>query len=140
MSFGKKLVYFPNFVFTMIRTTLPPNQVAFRVPINLGKIDIRDFLTNLYKVEVKDVRTMNYQGRIAREHHSNRRYRLPSHKKAIVTLAEEFNYPQPPKLEDFGKAQSDRALDAIKRKMKGWRIRPALPRGKDASKSTTDAQ
>jgi ribosomal protein L23 len=124
MTVGKKLVYFPNIVFTMIRTQLPPNQVAFKVPIHLSKLDIQDYLTNIYKVKPVDVRTMLYQGKIKREPGTNSRYRDASYKKAIVTLDHEFVYPEPPKMEDFNAALEESQKNLMKRKVRGWRIRP----------------
>ena len=56
-------VYFPNFVFTMIRSGVPrrPNQVVFRVPSMLNKLDIRAYLEGVYPgVKVDEVVTFNF--------------------------------------------------------------------------------
>ncbi|KAI9297205.1 hypothetical protein K502DRAFT_288278 [Neoconidiobolus thromboides FSU 785] len=123
----------------MVRTSLPPNQVAFRVPLKTSKLDIRDYLYNLYQVKAVDVRTMIYQGTMTRNRATRRRTRNASTKKAIVTLENEFQYPEPPNMEDFGGSQTKLAMDKVKSKLKGWRIRQnlsAVSKSVSESKST----
>jgi ribosomal protein L23 len=88
-----KNIYFPNIIFKCVRSNLPPNQVAFRVPTNLNKIDIQNYLTNIYNVGVKDVRTMIYESETIRNPNGPGRWKRGKYKKAIVTLEEEFNFP-----------------------------------------------
>jgi len=94
---GLKKVYFPNIVFKLTRDPkLPPNQVAFRVPPRLNKFDIRDYLTNIYNLDVVNVRTMNYQTYRSETIGSvEMRKKKSKYKKAIVTLSEEFKLPDP---------------------------------------------
>ncbi|KAJ2003799.1 mitochondrial 54S ribosomal protein YmL41, partial [Coemansia thaxteri] len=51
-------VYFPNLIFKIIPDArLSKNQAAFRVPLHVNKLDIKDYLANIYNVTVTDVRT-----------------------------------------------------------------------------------
>ncbi|TPX59257.1 hypothetical protein PhCBS80983_g02606 [Powellomyces hirtus] len=87
--------YFPNVVFRLLRSNLPPQQCVFRCPQQLNKIDIKSILTNLYDLSITDVRTMNYLGRT----HKGRlgtRVRAANYKKVIVTMEEDFNFPPVP--------------------------------------------
>lgn len=76
-------VYFPNFIFTLIRSgkRRDPNQVVFRVPAILTKIDIREYLTKVYQLAVTNIHTVNF---ISREVATRRRH-IPAYKNAIVT-------------------------------------------------------
>lgn len=43
---GRPLVWFPNIVFRMVRSVgLRPNQLAFRVPLDINKLEIRGFVS-----------------------------------------------------------------------------------------------
>ncbi|GBC09099.1 hypothetical protein RclHR1_00860037 [Rhizophagus clarus] len=99
--------------------SLPPNKVAFRIPTNINKLDVKDYLSNIYNLDVVDVRTMVYAAES-----TNNRYR-PSYKKAIVTLGDDFNYPQKPlelKYSDAELFQENRKSQY--RKLAGWKTRP----------------
>lgn len=88
-------IYFPNFVFTLIRSgkERPPDQVVFRVPRILNKLDIRQYLEGLYNVRVKNIHSFNFLGKTTR---GGRNYR-PAKKNVIVTLeGATFTYPPPP--------------------------------------------
>lgn len=69
----------PNQIFTMIKIdktggpvnpnaplTVPkerdPKLVAFKVPLNFNKIQIRNYLEEIYKVEIEKVHTLIYLG------------------------------------------------------------------------------
>ena len=60
------------------------NQLAFEVDRRANKIEIKKAVESIFKVQVEDVRTQNYQGKIKRlGRYSGRRRHW---KKAIVTL------------------------------------------------------
>ena len=60
------------------------NQLAFEVDRRANKIEIRKAVEKAFKVQVEDVRTMNYRGKSRRVGRSVGR--KPHWKKAIVTL------------------------------------------------------
>ncbi|KAI8052351.1 ribosomal protein L23/L15e core domain-containing protein, partial [Syncephalis plumigaleata] len=104
--FGGKRVYFPNLIFTFVRSNLPPNQAVFRVEPHVNKLDVRDYLWHLYGVRVLDVRTTVFLGKERSKITKSgiaRVKRDPSWKKVIVTLEDEFYFPEPPNIDrDFG--------------------------------------
>jgi len=67
-----------------------PNRYAFRVVPSANKVDIKNAVEQMYKVNVVSVNTMNYSGK------SKSRYtkagmingKTPAFKKAVVTLKE----------------------------------------------------
>ena len=60
------------------------NQLAFEVDRRANKIEIKKAVERIFKVQVADVRTMNYQGKRKRLGRSEGRRR--HWKKAVVTL------------------------------------------------------
>ncbi len=60
------------------------NQLAFEVDRRANKIEIKKAVERIFKVRVKDVRTMNYRGKQKRLGRTVGR--KPHWKKAIVTL------------------------------------------------------
>ncbi|KAI8807183.1 hypothetical protein BJ742DRAFT_336881 [Cladochytrium replicatum] len=87
--------FFPNFIFRLVRSNLPPHQAVFQVPLELNKIDIKSFLEQAYKLDITDVRTMIYRPKP----HSTRsgvKAQTKSFKKAIVTMKDDFVWPAPP--------------------------------------------
>ncbi|CAM0140296.1 mitochondrial 54S ribosomal protein YmL41 [Umbelopsis sp. WA50703] len=121
---GLNKVYLPNIIFKMVRSpNLQPNQVAFRVPPKCNKFDIHSYLTNIYDVNVQEVRTMNYATRIKRRKDGRVTGREAAYKKAIVTIDEPFNWPAEPDLDTLGGPDRELAHKAASRKLKGWRFR-----------------
>ncbi|GAB5587446.1 mitochondrial 54S ribosomal protein YmL41 [Umbelopsis nana] len=135
---GLNKVYLPNLIFKMVRSpNLQPNQVAFRVPPKCNKFDIHSYLTNIYNVNVQEVRTMNYATRIKRRKDGRVTGREAAYKKAIVTIDEPFAYPPEPDLDALGGSDRDLAKKAAGRKLKGWRFR-AEPEEKALEKKLHD--
>ena len=60
------------------------NQLAFEVDRRANKIEIKKAVEKIFKVRVKDVHTMNYQGKQKRL--GRTMGRRPHWKKAVVTL------------------------------------------------------
>ncbi|PVU98048.1 hypothetical protein BB561_000164 [Smittium simulii] len=132
-KFGTKRVFFPNLVFSLLRSNkIESNQAIFKVPLYVNKFDIKDYLTHLYNVTVTDVRTYVLPGKPMRDMRSALKILSSREKRAIVTMKEDFHYPPPPDLEMFGKwTMKYQQMDA-KRRTKGWRIR-MTPQQKEIS-------
>jgi len=83
-------IFFPwqNFILHQSGSYLEPNRVAFRVPVNMTKFDIREYLRKLYGVKVVKVNT--YIKLPNQKMCSNRNYFKTDaqYKKAIVTCEE----------------------------------------------------
>ena len=60
------------------------NQLAFEVDRRANKIEIKKAVEKIFRVQVQDVRTMNYEGK--RKRLGRTEGRRPHWKKAIVTL------------------------------------------------------
>ena len=94
LSAASKL-YFPNIALKLVRSHLPPHQAVFKCPPQLSKLDISSLLTALYDLKITNVRTMNYAGKV-RTNAKSRKYKRADYKKAIVTMQEDFVFPQVP--------------------------------------------
>ena len=81
----------------------------FRCPPQLNKLDIREYLEKLYNLSITDVRTMNYIG-VRRAISKRRPVTNPnvrkntkgSFKKVIVTMEDDFHFPDPPQVGESG--------------------------------------
>ncbi len=62
------------------------NQVAFRVPLDANKFEIKMAVEELFKVKVKAVNTLRQNGKLKR--FRGRMGKRPDYKKAYVTLEE----------------------------------------------------
>ncbi|KAL8769518.1 MAG: hypothetical protein Q9209_004579 [Squamulea sp. 1 TL-2023] len=102
---GQKQIYLPNFTLTLLRTPFaPPNYATFITPLNLNKLDLKDYLYNLYGVEVLSVRSYVQQARVrqdkpgARLPKPRRWYRPRATKKMTIEMpaTSPFIYPEAP--------------------------------------------
>ena len=90
---GGQKVYFPRFVFTLLRTERRvKNQVVFKCPSVLNKFDIQQYLEKLYGLRVLQVNTMNYAPRRVRT--GTLIEKIPGWKKAFVTIDHDFSFPE----------------------------------------------
>jgi ribosomal protein L23 len=100
---GSKKVYLPNIVITLKRNTkLEPRHAVFEVPLNLSKIDLRDYLWHLYNVKVLSVRSSVLPGVLRKKYKVRDQpvrtgpvRRTRAKKKMIVQLAKPFRFPRP---------------------------------------------
>jgi large subunit ribosomal protein L23 len=83
-------VFFPwqNFVLHQSGSYLEPNRVAFRVPVNMTKLDIREYLRKLYGVKVIKVNTYIKLPKNRMSSYRNWFKTDAQYKKAIVTCEE----------------------------------------------------
>ncbi|KAK7427433.1 mitochondrial 54S ribosomal protein YmL41 [Neonectria magnoliae] len=95
---GQKQVFLPNHIITFLRKEhLPPNEACFKVPLRFTKFDLRDYLWNLYNVEVTKVRSfVKQQPLTQRNSHSRSWYRPQPLKIMNVELAKPFQWPEIP--------------------------------------------
>lgn len=96
---GRKQVFLPNHVVVLLRKNhLPPNEACFRVPLRFTKLDLRDYLWNLYNVEVRKVRSYVKQQPLVRRHSLSQSYYRPlSLKIMLAELTKPFIWPEVPK-------------------------------------------
>ncbi|KAJ3302629.1 hypothetical protein HDV03_004814 [Kappamyces sp. JEL0829] len=102
MPLGGLKLYFPNIIFKLVRSNLPPHQQVFHFPQSVNKFDVKDLIQKLYQVTVTDVRTMNMLGRRPKLVLGRKRGGKPGFKKVIVTMKEDFVFPPPPSVQENG--------------------------------------
>ncbi|XP_030646626.1 large ribosomal subunit protein uL23m [Chanos chanos] len=87
----------PTFTMTLVRPgkEQPPDTVQFRIPIEMTKIDVRNYLEKIYDVPVAAVRTRIQFGSNKKRNHLNQRVKRPDYKVAYVQLAQQqtFEFP-----------------------------------------------
>jgi large subunit ribosomal protein L23 len=93
----------PNFTLTLLRTPfLPPTYASFIVPLNLNKLDIKDYLYNAYGIHVLSVRSFVQQQRVRQDKPNAKRpayrrwFRPRAIKKMTVEMDKPFVWPEEP--------------------------------------------
>lgn len=90
-------VFRPNFFLTLVRPgkEQPPDTVQFRIPLEMTKCDVKNYLEKIYSVPVGAVRTRIQYGSNKKRNHLNQRVKMPDYKVAYVQLAgqETFEFP-----------------------------------------------
>ncbi|EON61183.1 hypothetical protein W97_00395 [Coniosporium apollinis CBS 100218] len=96
----------PTFTITLLRSSyLPPTFAKFMVPLNLNKLDLRDYLYNAYGVKVLSVRSFVAQSPVRQDKPDAERpkprkwYRERAKKYMVAELERPFVWPDVP--EDF---------------------------------------
>ncbi|OQD76448.1 hypothetical protein PENDEC_c004G03575 [Penicillium decumbens] len=97
----RKQIYLPEFTIALVRTPFLSTRYAqFRVPLNLNKLDMRDYLERVYGVGVLSVRSyvqLQPITRITRDGRNMGAWRRPkSEKRMTVELREPFVWPEEP--------------------------------------------
>ena len=90
-------IWFPNIQFTLLKYDGPSNIACFKVPLNLNKLDIKNYLKSIYHIDALQVNTRIYEqpaavklnGGVSQEAGPLSK----THKKAYVTLREPFVWP-----------------------------------------------
>ena len=94
---------------------LPPNMASFKVPLNINKLDIKDYLWHAYGIPVLRVRSYIKQPPRARREDTGRWYRPRALKRMIIEMDDSyrggpFAWPEEVKdLEPWDKKQFDAA-------------------------------
>mmetsp|Transcript_27359 Transcript_27359/g.38702 ORF Transcript_27359/g.38702 Transcript_27359/m.38702 type:complete len:134 (-) Transcript_27359:234-635(-) len=89
----------PNYSMALLRPPVgcPKNQVVLRVPMKFNKLQIANYLEEIYKVKVLKVNTLITIGKTKMYQGENygygRMYKLADWKKAYVTITEPFEWP-----------------------------------------------
>lgn len=98
----------PNFTITFLRTSrLPPTHARFIVPLNMNKLDMRDYLYHAYNVRTLSIRSFVEQQPV-RQGRPNaikptfkRWFRPRAIKKMTVELEQPFVWPKAPEGEEL---------------------------------------
>ncbi|KAG7244502.1 hypothetical protein INR49_030154 [Caranx melampygus] len=81
-------IFRPNWFLTLVRPgkEQPPDTVQFRIPMEMTKYDIKNYLEKIYNVPVGAVRTRIQYGSNKKRNHLNQRVKQPDYKVAYVQL------------------------------------------------------
>jgi len=95
---GNKKVYFPKARIALLRPNAKhsPYQAKFLVPRNFNKMDLRDYLWNVYGLRALNVTVQLLHARFNRAGEDYARYRGPQYKKMTIDMLEPFIWPEIP--------------------------------------------
>ncbi|XP_022363105.1 39S ribosomal protein L23, mitochondrial isoform X1 [Enhydra lutris kenyoni] len=81
-------VFRTNFFIRLVRpgTAQPEDTVQFRIPMEMTRVDLRNYLERIYNVPVATVRTRVQHGSNRKRDHRNVRVKSPDYKVAYVQL------------------------------------------------------
>ncbi|KAF2196848.1 hypothetical protein GQ43DRAFT_444755 [Delitschia confertaspora ATCC 74209] len=130
IKFGTKQVFLPKFTLTLLRpppnSQLSPYHARFLVPLDLGKLDLRDYLYHAYGIKTTNIRSFVEQQKVKvdNEEDGTRRYRRPRAKKYMtVEMDRPFVWPEyPENWEPWGGAPP-RGVEGQVKNEKGERLR-----------------
>uniref|UniRef100_A0A8C3VRF1 Large ribosomal subunit protein uL23m n=1 Tax=Catagonus wagneri TaxID=51154 RepID=A0A8C3VRF1_9CETA len=90
-------IFRTNFFIQLVRpgTAQPEDTVQFRIPMEMTRVDLRNYLERIYNVPVAAVRTRVQYGSNRRRDFRNTRIKTPDYKVAYVQLAhgQTFTFP-----------------------------------------------
>jgi large subunit ribosomal protein L23 len=125
----------PNFTLTFLRPPAdsPPTHAHFIVPLNLNKLDLRDYLYNVYGVRSLGIRSYIQQQKVRQDKPGAARprprfwYRPRAIKKMIVELESPFVWPEvPEKFDQWDQNTYKAAMEDQETQMKAMQ-----PEGKE---------
>ncbi|XP_045893551.1 39S ribosomal protein L23, mitochondrial isoform X4 [Micropterus dolomieu] len=81
-------IFRPNWFLTLVRPgkEQPPDTVQFRIPLEMTKCDVKNYLEKIYNVPVGAVRTRIQFGSNKKRNHLNQKVKQPDYKVAYVQL------------------------------------------------------
>ncbi|KAM9660082.1 large ribosomal subunit protein uL23m [Trichechus inunguis] len=90
-------VFRTNFFIQLVQPGMaqPEDTVQFRIPLEMTRVDLRNYLERIYQVPVAAVRTRVQHGSGRRRDHRQVRVKKPDYKVAYVQLAhgQTFRFP-----------------------------------------------
>ncbi|XP_007431394.1 39S ribosomal protein L23, mitochondrial-like [Python bivittatus] len=90
-------IFRTDYFLTLVRPgiPLPEDTVQFRIPMDMTRIELKDYLEKIYNVPVAAVRTRIQHGSNKQRDDKNRRIKKPDYKVAYVQLAagQTFQFP-----------------------------------------------
>lgn len=145
----------PNHVVAFVRPKdgQPPNMATFNVPLSFNKLDFRDYLWNVYNVEVRSVRSFVNQMRPRQRQYGNSQggkwYRPRSQKMMIAELARPFVWPEAPEdlspwdklMYDSVEAEHRKGIEAQHARARGIpKLRDEMERSADRRRLRQEAE
>lgn len=95
-ALGKREVWFPKEQVILVRPNakLTPYQASFLTPLHMNKMELRDYLYNVYGLRALNVRSVVFPGAFERENPTRPRYRKRMIKKMTIEMEEPFVWPE----------------------------------------------
>lgn len=99
---GGKELYFPKARIILLRPNAKhtPYQAKFIVPKSFNKLDLRDYLFNIYGLRALNITTQLLHGKYMRVSPYAGRFRGPQIKKMTIEMEDPFIWPNEPKIGD----------------------------------------
>lgn len=95
---GEKQIYLPKARVCLLRPNAKhtPYQAKFLVPRNFNKMDLRDYLWNVYGLRALNVTVQLLPAKFSRSMDDHARYRVSQYKKMTIDMEEPFIWPELP--------------------------------------------
>ncbi|XP_053110052.1 39S ribosomal protein L23, mitochondrial [Hemicordylus capensis] len=111
-------VFRTNYFVTLVRPGVPQPEdtVQFRIPMEMTRVELKDYLESIYNVPVATIRTRIQHGSMHRRDHRNCRIKKPDYKVAYVQLAAGQTFQFPDLFPELEKTIEPGSLDDTKNK------------------------
>ncbi|KAL4622699.1 39S ribosomal protein L23, mitochondrial [Arapaima gigas] len=111
-------VFRPNFFMTLVRPgkEQTPDTVQFRIPLEMTKCDVKNYLEKIYTVPVAAVRTRIQYCTNKKRNHLNQRVKKPDYKVAYVQLAQQQTFQFPDIFPQKERQAEEGSMEAIQEK------------------------
>ncbi|KAF2152318.1 hypothetical protein K461DRAFT_293992 [Myriangium duriaei CBS 260.36] len=101
---GQKEIYLPDFTVILKRTRLPPQYATFEVPLEMNKLDLRDYLWHAYSIRTLGITSRILPNAVQESRPGVERpvktlFRPAPTKKMTVLMERPFVWPAPPSKE-----------------------------------------
>ncbi|CAD1810254.1 Ribosomal protein L23 family protein [Candida parapsilosis] len=117
---GENKVYLPGGRICLLRPNAKhtPYQAKFLVPKSMNKMDLRDYLWNIYGLRALNITVQLQPAKWTRNISDLARHRVPQLKKMTIDMAEPFIWPEVPqkKIDDL-KLQQQNSEEIVKHNM-----------------------
>uniref|UniRef100_W5LBP2 Large ribosomal subunit protein uL23m n=1 Tax=Astyanax mexicanus TaxID=7994 RepID=W5LBP2_ASTMX len=117
-------IFRPTVSMTLVRPgkEQPSDTVQFRIPMQMTKFDVRNYLEKIYSVPVSGVRTRIQYCSNKKRNHLNQRVKRPDYKVAYVQLVSVFPWAVTVEKNRRGIGQRGEPLEARGGGKGGWRV------------------
>uniref|UniRef100_A0A670XP14 Large ribosomal subunit protein uL23m n=1 Tax=Pseudonaja textilis TaxID=8673 RepID=A0A670XP14_PSETE len=112
-------IFRTDYFLTLVRpgVPLPEDTVQFRIPMDMTRVELKEYLEKIYNVPVAAVRTRIQYGSNKQRDDRNRRIKKPDYKVAYVQLAEGQTFQFPDLFPDKDKAPEPESSEEIENKI-----------------------
>ncbi|XP_048341607.1 39S ribosomal protein L23, mitochondrial [Sphaerodactylus townsendi] len=111
-------VFRSNYFLKLVRPGVPQPEdtVQFRIPLEMTRLELKDYMENIYKVPVAAIRTRIQHGSNNKRDYKNRRIKKPDYKVAYVQLGAGQTFQFPDLFPEKPKTIEPGSLDDIQKK------------------------